>query len=207
MVSDQTTVAQVLSLRRIIEGTRKRNLPAALTFIDFTKAFDPIHRGKMFKIISAYSIQERLELSIEDMYNTKANVLSPDGETAMFDLLSGVLQGDILAPFLFIIVLDYAMRQANDGREEELGFTLKNRRRRRVKPDLITYLDFADGIALPSDQIKQAQELPNRVEQECQHVGLGINAKKTKFKAYNIEEELELKLLDGTKLRQVNDFK
>ena len=33
-----------------------------------------------------------------------------------------------------------------------------------------------------------------------------INAKKTKFMAYKIEE-LELKLLDGTKLKEVNDFK
>ena len=36
---------------------------------------------------------------------------------------------------------------------------------------------------------------------------MGINAKKTKFMAYNIEEELELKLLHGTKLNEVNDVK
>ena len=35
----------------------------------------------------------------------------------MFDIISGVLQGDTLAPFFFIIVLDYAMRQATYGRE------------------------------------------------------------------------------------------
>ena len=41
----------------------------------------------------------------------------------MFDMISGVLQRYTLAPFLFIIVLDYAMRQATDGRVEELGYT------------------------------------------------------------------------------------
>ena len=79
--------------------------------------------------------------------NTKAKVLSPDDETDIFDIIAGVLQGDILAPFLFIIVLDYVMRQAVDGREEELGFTFKNRRSRRVKPEMTTDLDFADDIA------------------------------------------------------------
>ena len=113
---------------------------------------------------------------------------------AMFDIINGVLQGDTYAPFLFI-VLDCATRQAIDGREEELGFTPKNRRSRRVKPEMITDLDFVDDIALLSDQIKQAQELLNRVKKECHKVGLGINAKKTKFMAYNTEEELELKLL------------
>jgi len=44
--------------------------------------------------------------------NTEARVISPDGETELFDITAGVLQGDTLAPFLFIIVLDHAMRQA-----------------------------------------------------------------------------------------------
>ena len=38
----RTTVAQVLALRRIIEGVKANNLPAVLTFIDFSKAFDSI---------------------------------------------------------------------------------------------------------------------------------------------------------------------
>ena len=48
--------------------------------------------------------------------NTKAKVLSPDGETAMLDIISGVLQSDTLAPFLVIIVLDYAMKQMAEKR-------------------------------------------------------------------------------------------
>ena len=40
----RTTAAQILALRRIIEGVKARNLPAIITFIDFSKAFDSIHR-------------------------------------------------------------------------------------------------------------------------------------------------------------------
>ena len=45
-------------------------------------------------------------------------------EKEYFEILAGVLQGDMLAPFLFIVVLDHALRLAISGREEELGFTL-----------------------------------------------------------------------------------
>ena len=44
---DRSTVAQILTLRRIIEGVKANHLPAVITFIDFKKAFDSIHRAKM----------------------------------------------------------------------------------------------------------------------------------------------------------------
>ena len=102
-----------------------------MIFIDFKTAFDSIHRGKMMRILKAYGIPPNLLQAIEKMYtNTKTKVISPDGETEMFDITTGVLQGDTLAPFLFIIVLDYAMRKAMAGKEEELGFTITPRRSR-----------------------------------------------------------------------------
>ena len=126
----RTTVAQILTLRRIIEGVKTNHLPAIITFIDFKKAFD---RAKMMRTLKAYGIPPNLLRAIESMYsNTKARFMTPDGETEQFDITAGVLQGDTLAPFLFIIVLDYAMRKAvGDGKEEELGFTIAPRRSRR----------------------------------------------------------------------------
>ena len=66
-------------------GERKQPLPCIITFIDFKKAFDSIHRGKMLCILKAYGIPENLVNAIEDIYSdTKAKVLSPDGETRVF---------------------------------------------------------------------------------------------------------------------------
>ncbi len=124
--------------------------------------------GKMVIIVRAYRIPEELVQAIDDMYQgTKAKVLSPDCETDAFTISSGVLQGDTLAPYLFIIVLDYALLKAIQGREEEQGFCLKKRRSRRVGPEVITDLDFLDDIALLSEQIRQAQILLTGVEVEC----------------------------------------
>lgn len=56
--------------------------------------------------------------------NTRSRVVTADGESDNFEITAGVLQGDMLAPFLFVILLDYALRRPIIGREEELGLTL-----------------------------------------------------------------------------------
>ena len=123
--SKRTTVGQIVALRRLLEGVRANNLSCVLTFIDFRKAFDTIHRGKLMEILRAYGVPEKMVSAIVATYSqTWAKVRTPDGDTESFEILAGVLQGDTLAPFLFIVALDYALRCAIDGREEELGFTL-----------------------------------------------------------------------------------
>ena len=157
----------------------------------------------MFQILRAYSFPENIMQAVIAMYtDVKAKVVSPDGDTDFFKITAGVLQGDTLAPYLFVIVLDFALRRAIEGREEELGFTLHRRRSRRTGPKVVTDLDFADDIALLSDRVEQAKAMLESVETECAQVGLMINASKTKFMAYNINEEIELKTLDGTQIGQ-----
>ena len=56
--------------------------------------------------------------------DTKAMACSFDGNTDFFDLVAGVLQGDTLAHFQFIICLDYVLQISIDLMEET-GFTLK----------------------------------------------------------------------------------
>ena len=106
------------------------------------------------RILKAYGIPLNLLRANKGMYsNTKARVVTQDGETEQFDITADVLQGDTLAPFLFVIVLDYAMRKAMaDGKEEELGFTITPCKSRRYPKQVLADLDFADDIALLSDR-------------------------------------------------------
>ena len=43
---NRSMTSQILTIRRILEGVRAKNLQATLLFVDFTKAFDSIHRGE-----------------------------------------------------------------------------------------------------------------------------------------------------------------
>ena len=90
---------------------QKKTLQATILFVDFTKVFDSIDRGKMEQILQAYGIPKEIVAAIMILYrNTKVKVRSSDGDTDYFDIVAGVLQGDTLVPYIFIICLDYVLR-------------------------------------------------------------------------------------------------
>ena len=172
-------MTHILALHRLIEGVKSKNMNTIITYVDFRKAFDSIDRGRMFNILIAYGIPKPLVNMISITYeNIEAKVLTLDGETNSFHINSGVLQGDTLTPFLFIIVLDYAMRSAIQGREEELGFELEPKKSHRYPAIILTDLSYAYDITLVSHDVCQAQKLLNFVEEESAKIGLLINAKK-----------------------------
>ena len=79
--------------------------------------------------------------------NMKVKVCSPDGDIYYFDFVAGVIQGDTLASYLFIICLDYMLRTSIDLMKEN-GFKLAKKRNRRYPAQTITDADYIDDIAL-----------------------------------------------------------
>ena len=128
-------------------------------------------------------------------------MLTSDGETDTFDIVSGILQGDTLAPFLFIIVLDYVQRISLD----EKGLLIHPRRSRRNPSVHVTVLDFADDLAITSDTAQNAEELLHAVEEAAAHVGLHCNTTKTEF--ISSSNDSTVKSLSGNALKRVDDFK
>ena len=104
-----------------------------------------------------------------------ARILTPDGPSENFDVTAGVLQGDTPAPYLFVIVFDYIMRNAVQEVGENIGFTV-NRRHLGLH---LTNLDFVDDIALITDNPTDAQTPLSCVEQWALSVGLFVSRKKT----------------------------
>ena len=118
-----------------------------------------------------------------------------------------MLQGDTLAPYLFIIVLDYVIRGAIEGHKESLRLTIKPRHGRRVKGEKVTDLNFADDIALFSDQFQQAQDPLRNVEEASAQVGFLPNANKTKYMFFNHHVDPGLKTRDDEVIEPVENFK
>ena len=96
---NRSITSQILIRRRILEGVQAKSPLATLLFVNFTKVFDSIHRGKMEQILQAYGQPNETAAAIMILYrNTKKKARSPDGDTEYFDIVTGVLQGDTLAP-------------------------------------------------------------------------------------------------------------
>ena len=128
---------------------------------------------------------------------------SPDGDTEYFDIVAGVLQGDSLAPYLFIICLDYVLRTSIDKIREN-GFQLTKKRSRRYPAKTITDADYADDIALPANTPSQAETLLHSLERTAACIGLHVNAHKTEYICFN--QAGDISTLDGTSLKLVDKF-
>ena len=102
----------------------------------------------------------------------------------IFDIVAGALQGDTLAPYLFIICLDYVLRTSIDKIWEN-GFELTKKRSRRYPAKTITDADFADDIAILANTPNQAEILLYSLERAAAGIGLHVNAHKTEYMCYN----------------------
>ena len=202
----RSTTSHILCLRRILEGVRDKNLSAVLLFIDFKKAFDSVHRGILMRILKAYGIPQPVVRLIEQMYaNTMAKVITDDGLTEAFLILAGVMQGDTLAPYLFVITIDYVMTTALKDRD--LGLTIHPRRSRRYPAVKISDVDFADDLALTTDTVAEAQDLLTSLEQAANSIGLHLNEGKTKYIGVNLPEGVEkVTAASGEDIEKVSDF-
>ena len=115
--------------------------------------------------------------------------------------VAGVLQGDTLAPYLFIIYLDYVLRTSIDKIREN-GFKLTKKRSRRYPAKIITDAEYGDDIAILADTPDQAEALLHSLERAPAGIGLHVNAYKTEYMCYN--QTGDISTLDGTSLKLVD---
>ena len=168
---NRSATSQILTIRRILESVRAKSLEATLLFVDFNRAFDSTHRGKMEQILLAYDIPKETVAAIMMLYkNTKVKVRSPERDTDYFYIVAGVLRWDTLAPYLFIICLNYVLRTSIDLMKEN-GFKLAKAWSRRHPAQNITDADYADDKALLANTPHQAETQLHSQEQAAGDIG------------------------------------
>ena len=111
-------------------------------------------------------------------------VRSPDGDTYFFDIVAGLLQGDTLTQYIFIICLDYVLRTSIDKIKEN-GFELTKKGSRRYPAKTITDANYADDIAILANTPTQAETLQHSLERATAAIGLHVNATQTEYMCFN----------------------
>ena len=152
----------------------------------------------MWQILRSYGIPQKIVNGIRCLYDNVSSRVQVDSQLSdPFTVSTGVLQGDTLAPFLFIIVLDHVLSQT----PPHFGFVT------HVNPEIrLTDLDFADDISLLDGSISDARNHIINLSENAAQVGLKINVDKTKLMT-PLSTQNDIVLPDGSIIRQVDEFK
>ena len=189
---------RIFVLRSIIEQSIEFQKPIFLNFIDFKKAFDSIHRETLWKILKSYGIPEVFINTFRNLYEGCSYCIKvEEGYSDFFDVETGVRQGCILSPLLFIIAIDYVMRKAMNS--TDFGIIWEAKRR-------LTDLDFADDLALIAESSNAIQEMSCSLEVNAAKVGLRISSEKTKAMQIGNGGQLNQIIVNGIPVENVNRF-
>ena len=161
---------QIATLRIIIEQSQEWNSDLIINFIDYEKAYDSIDHATFWKILRHCGIPSKIVDLIKDMYSgTTCRVLHEGQLTECFDIKTGVRQGCLLSPFLFIVAIDWVMKEATAERRNGIQWSLWTQ---------LDDLDYADDLALLAHTPEQMQRKTTMLDEVSRSVGLQIHKKK-----------------------------
>jgi len=127
--------------------------------------------------MGSYGIPRKIISLVRNTYDgTSCRVLHDGGFTDKFSIKTGVRQGSLLSPFLFLLAIDWVMNETTTDSRNGIQWTLV---------DQLEDLVFADDLALLVHTHSQMQEKTTKLEAVSSKLGLNINTEKTKIMRMN----------------------
>ena len=146
--------------------------------------------------MEAYGIPRKIIGIIQDMYDGFPCTVRHKGSTSdWFLITSGVRQGCIISPLMFLLCIDWIMRLVT---EEPRGIHW-------TFTSGLEDIDFADDIGLLSHTQQQMQEKTSKLKEEGGKISLRINRRKSKVMRMNNRNTNSISL-DGEDLEEVETF-
>ena len=183
---DRSCTDHIATMRIIIEQSLEWQTPLYSVFVDFQKAFDSVDRDVIWRLMHHYGFPPKFITIIQQLYENASCQVIHDGKlTEPFSVQTGVRQGCLLSPTIFLLVVDWIMRQSTSDGRTGIQWTFTKQ---------LEDLDFADDISLLSHKQQDAQEKLNRVAEEAERTGLQINIGKTEAMRVNNRQQDPLRL-------------
>lgn len=192
----RSCVEHINTLRIIVEQSVEFKAPLYLLFVDFKQAFDSVDRDMMWKILQSYGIPLKLLNIVMGLYTeARCQVVHRGKLGEWFTVRSGVRQGCVLSPFLFLLVLDWVMRKVNNTKCG-ISWTMSER---------LEDLDFADDICLMSQTANDMEQKLRQLVKYGEQVGLKVNVAKTKLMRINVSRPCSFEV-GGEPIQEVDSF-
>ena len=190
---------QIASLRIIVEQSLEWNSSLYINFIDYEKAFDSVDRETLWKLMKHYGIPEKFINLVRATYQDMQCRVAHAGQLSdSFEVKTGVRQGCLLSPFLFLLVIDWIMKTSTSGKGNGIQWTLMEQ---------LDDLDFADDLALLSHSQAQMQDKTSLLESRSAEVGLKINKRKTELMKMNTRANNPVPVtVGGDPIKEVESF-
>ena len=187
--SGYSCIEQIFTLHNIIKQYIEFHHPLPVNFIDFKKAFDSVHRESLWNIARIYGIPQWYVSVFKNIYlNLSCCVKTDMGTTDYFTNVTGIHQGCILSPLLFLLVIGFIMQ--NTVRGPSLGIRWKE----QTWP---TDIDFADDISLLEATKGKLQEIATNLEEAARKVDLRISTEKAKMMQNGIHSHVTASITVG----------
>ena len=103
------------------------------------KAFDSVHCERLWRIMKAYGIPDKLIRMVKIMYDDFECSVLDEGEQTRFKITTGVKQGCVMSGFLFLLTFDWTMRRTTERHRNGIRWDFTS---------TLEDLDFADDLVL-----------------------------------------------------------
>ena len=151
---DRSCIDQIATLRIIVKQSIEWSSPLYLLFVDFEKAFDSLDREAIWWILCHYGIPDKIIDMLKVQYQGfTCQVLHGGTMTEPIEVKTGVRQGCLLSPLIFLVVLDWVAKNAYEGKRLGLHWTLTQR---------LEDLDYADDLCLLTHRLVDMKEKGER---------------------------------------------
>nr|KAG5685412.1 hypothetical protein BaRGS_027207 [Batillaria attramentaria] len=92
------------------------NSPLYINFIDYETAFDSVDREALWKLLRHYGVPVKIISLIQCTYQDMSCRIAHTGQLSeSFEVKTGVRQGYLLSPFLFLLVIDWITKTTTAG--------------------------------------------------------------------------------------------
>ena len=161
-VSKRSTQTQQLKFLDTLTRMHDDKIQTDIIYLDFSKSFDTVSHSKLLKVLSHVKLNKRIVSWIQNYLSSRTQTtLVDDRFSDMLPITSGVPQGSVLGPLLFVLYIDDLIRLIDINCKDTM------------------VLAYADDIKLVSNNSQDLQLALDLVDSWVSTWQLRLNANKS----------------------------